>query len=216
MSLDLSPEVLPLLGLTAVLVATLVFLIQGTRGSARTLRKVEPAFDPGSTRLTGVLVRWLEGRSRGFGFSYRLQPATANSPGAAVLMAQVVAPFDWKAVEVGQGSQLVHVGTLTLVQLGFLRDAEIGDPDLDRRLRFAATSKMDLAVAFGGESPRAALRRLADTANFRSIAVHRGRCKVQWSPRKAELDDSPDTVRERMARTADLLTSVGISPGFPT
>lgn len=216
MTLDLPPEALPLLGLATVLVATVAFLILGLRGSVRSLRKVEPAFDPGSTRISGVLVRWLEGRSRGFGFRYRLQPSTNNSPGAALLAAHVVAAFDWKAVEVGHGPQLLNLGTFALVQLGLLHDAEIGDPDLDRRLRFAATSEMELVVAFGGDSPRAALRQLADAVNFHSIVVHRGSCRVQWSPRDASLDDSPDVVRERMARVAELLTSLGVSPGFPS
>lgn len=214
MTPDPTPETLPLLGLAAVLAATVVALIVSLRGPVRGLRKVEPAFDPGSTRMSGVLIRWLEGRSHGFAFRYRLQSASSNSPGAALLETRVLAPFDWKAVEVGHGSQLVNLGTLALVQLGLLRDAEIGEPDLDRRMRFAATSEMDLAVAFGGETPRAALRRLADTANFRGIAVHRGRCRIQWSPRDASLDDSPGTVRERMALASNLLTSLGISPGL--
>ncbi len=214
MGVDLPPEALPFLGLVAALAATAVFLILGLRGSARRLRKVEPAFEPGSARLCGVLARWLEGRSLGFQFRYRLQPATSNSPGAALLTARVVAPFDWKATEVGHGPQVVNLGTLALVQLGILRDVDIGDPELDRRLRFAAVNEMDLVVAFGGQPPRIALQRLVDTANFRGITIHKGHCRIQWAPRDASLDESPEVVRERLGRTVNLLTALGISPGL--
>jgi hypothetical protein len=213
MGVDLPPEALPFLGLVAALAATAVFLILGLSGSARCLRKVEPAFEPGSARLCGVLSRWLEGRSLGFQFRYRLQPATSNSAGAALLTARVVAPFDWKAAEVGHGPQVVNLGTLALVQLGILRDVDIGDPELDRRLRFATVNEMDLVVAFGGQPPRTALQRLVDTANFRGITIHKGRCRIQWAPRDASLDESPEVVRDRLGRTVNLLTALGISPG---
>ena len=206
---DLVPVVAPAVGLLVGLFVALA----GRRGAIRRLLKVEAAFEPASSHFSGFPVPSLWGRSSGYLWKYRLRAKTNNSPGGAVLETRVSTHMDWKAVEIGHGPQLINMGGLLAVQLGFLQDIEIGDADLDRRLRFSASNAVHLKSAFDSESVRRAMLALAESPNFRAVSVHKGRCSVRWAPRNPELDEDVDSVRTRLRGVVDLLTALGHSPG---
>ncbi len=177
----------------------------------RRYRPLAAAFEPGSSVVRAFSV---EGRWSGYLMRCTLQERTQSSPGGMRLVVPVLAPFRWRAVAVGRGERLLEMAALGLIQLGLLRDVEVGDPVLDRVLRFAAEHPQNLAVAFQSQSVRAAMRRLLALPNFRSLDVRRNRASVQFQPRTRALDENPEVLRARMTAVAELLSAVGCSPAL--
>lgn len=199
--MSLLPVVVAVVGFVAAVAV-------GRAVSARRLGKVLPAFEPGTARVAGLLAPRAEGVVSGFRFAYRPIPRSNNSPGGARATAWVSAvPCRFEASRMGPGGAV-------LLRLGLVRDIEIGDPELDRGLRFSAREETVLRSVFGGESAREALRRLAATPHFRSVAVRDDRVVVIWAPRDPAHDEDPAGVRARLMAVVELLSALGVAPSL--
>ncbi len=99
-----------------------------------------------------------------------------------------------------------------MVRVGILRDQEIGDEDMDRRLRFSSSDETALLSLFGQQRTRDALRALSQIENFNSVTVRAERIDIKWTPRRPQLDENPEVLRERLAAAVELAGSCGYSP----
>jgi|GEM_PF-3197395 len=189
-----------------------VVLIVVRRRLVGRLQALENAFEPASARVGGLIPSGITGRWQGYTFRYSLQMRSNNSPGGATITSRVRAPFDWRAAAIWQGPKVANLAMLGLMQLGLLRDVKVGDPELDRQLRFSAKDPQELTVAFGTVGLREAMQRLLGLKNFRSIAISRGTLVAVWTPRDPKLDEDIETVRGRLSALVDLVSALGCSP----
>jgi hypothetical protein len=174
---------------------------------ARTLGRLEPAFELGTARVVGAVLPWLEGVFGGYRVRYRTEPSSNNSPGAAVLELAVHAPAPWSAARWGTLNR-------ALVRLGVLEVHRTGDADLDRACRFAARDRSALMGVFSSDRVRGAARGLVSSENFSAIEVRPDRVRVRWVPRSSRLDDDPEHLRRRLGLVTELLAAVGYPPSF--
>ncbi len=205
-------ELLGMLMAAGGLAVGVAVLLVARRRLASRLRALEGAFEPASAQVSGLIPTAITGRWQGYAFRYTLQMRSNNSPGGATATSPVRAPFDWRAVVVGHGPRTVNLAMLGLQQLGLLKDVEVGDPDLDRRLRFSAKDPQELTVAFGTTGVRRAMSRLLELKNFRSVAITKGKLTAAWTPRDPALDEDVATVRARLSALVNLASALGCSP----
>jgi hypothetical protein len=69
-----------------------------------------------------------------------------------------------------------------------------------------------LMSLFGQQRTRSALRALAATQGFASIAVRGQRADIKWAPRQPELDENPEVLRRRLSAAVDLLAACSCPP----
>ena len=186
--------------LLGLVVVPLVRMVQRRR-----LQPLEPIFEPGTFRLAGFAPVWAEGRVEGYPCRYRVVDRGKNSPGGARLELGVVAPFPWHASP-------ANVLTRALANVGVMRDLEIGDPQLDERLRFTAAEPERLAGQFRVDTAREALRRLAGGEAFAGIGTSDGALSVRWQPRRRGIDENPEAVRRRISETIGVATALSYAP----
>jgi hypothetical protein len=201
---DLEYPIIAVLVVAGVVVVVLI--AAALRRAAR--RRLEPlavAFELGTTRLGGPLVNSIEGLFQGYSCRYTLESASQYNPGGATLRLNATSPLQWSAGVEDLGSRL-------MVRVGILRDVEIGDEELDRRLRLSSSDEMGLKSALGQERSRNALRALSQSENFNSVTVRPDRVDVKWTPRRPKLDENPEVLRLRLAESVELLTACGYSP----
>jgi hypothetical protein len=189
--------------------AALILLIAAAvrRSARRRLETLGPAFELGTARVPGALSSAVEGIFHGYTCRYSTEQRSQYSPGGATLRIFASSPQQWMASKQDVGSRL-------MTQIGLLRDVTIGDAELDRRLRFSGADATGLMNVFGQERAREALRSLAATESFASVAVRGRRVDIKWAPRNPALDDDPDALRQRMMASVDLLTACGIPPAM--
>lgn len=174
----------------------------------RRLRPLQPVFEPGSFRLTGMVEVWAEGRLEGYPCRYRISDPSKNSPGGAFLDLGVAAPFPWRAAR-------QNAVTRTLSKAHVLTDLEIGDPPLDDVLRFQAAQPDVLGAVFRVEGAREALRRIASGDAFASVSAKGSRLRVHWQPRRRGVDEDPGAVRRRISEAIDLAVALSYPPALP-
>jgi len=200
----LDHEMVTILVAVAVTAATLLILVLAVRSQRRKMAALEPLFEPGSARLSRLGGR-ITGGLGGYACRYAVQQRSQYNPGGAVLRIGVNAPVAWAARPQG----LLSRG---MVRLGLAQDLEIGDPDLDERLRFTARSTSDLAGALGTNSARAALARVSESARFQYVKVGSDRCELRWSPADRRADTSSEVVQERLESALELVRALGYPP----
>ncbi len=201
---EIDPSVVPIVAAVVAVLAIGVIVVLATRFQRRRLAELEPLFEPGSVRL-GRLASGIEGRLRGYPCRYAVQHRSQYSPGGASLRIGVVAPHGWTARAEGVLSR-------ALAGLGLSRDLELGDAELDRRLRFAASSTSELLSALGTDSARAAISRLAEGPGFQSLRVRSERIDLRWAPFDRARDLGLESVRRRFADALDLVVAIGYPP----
>jgi hypothetical protein len=189
----------------AVLIVGLLVLVR--RNSQRKMEVLAPAFELGTARVTGMAAIGIQGLYHGFSCRYTLESASQYSPGGATLRLQATSPLEWSAGVADFGSRL-------MVRFGILKDLEIGDQELDGGLRFSSNDPNALLTLFGQERVRAAMRKLLDTETFNSIVVRPDRIDVKWVPRRPQVDENPDVLRNRLEATVALVTACGSSPAM--
>ena len=187
----------------AAAVALVVFASR--RAGQRRLEQLGPAFELGTAKLPSALSSSVEGIYLGYTCRYTVEQRSQYSPGGATLRIGAASPLHWSASKADVGSRL-------MTNLGILKDVEIGDAELDERLRFSGSDQTSLLTVFGQTRTREALRELALSENFASIAVRDQRSEIKWAPRLPELDDDPDAVRQRLAQAIDVLAACGYPP----
>lgn len=186
-----------------------VFLLGGFaayvwHSGQRRLESLSPAFELGTTRLVGPLGNTVEGLYRGFTCRYTVRHPSQHDRGGANLRLFVSSPHSWSAEVDSPASRL-------LVRIGVLKDVEIGDHDLDQRLRFSASDEGAARSIFGVGGVRTAMQALADSENFEGVATREGRIDVKFAPRSPELDDDPEALRTRL----DLAVALAVACGYP-
>jgi len=186
--------------------AVIALIIAATRSAGRRrLELMGPAFELGTARVPGTLSTAVEGIYQGYTCRYSIEQRSQYSPGGATLRILASSPLHWNAAKQDMGSRL-------MAQVGLLKDVMIGDDELDERLRFSGSDEASMLTVFGQQRTREALRALAGTENFTSIAVRNQRVDVKWAPRAPDLDDSPDALRNRLTVAVDLLAACGYPP----
>jgi hypothetical protein len=202
----MDPELIPLAVTAAVVILTLTVVATVLRKKGRRLaERLAPAFELGTSRPAGPLGIGVDGLYRGYSCRYLVRLASQYDRGGATLKLDATSPFSWSA-------ERSQAGTRLLVSLGVLRDLEVGDEELDERLRFAADDVGALLGLIGTASFRSALLELVSTENFESVRVRTERLEVMWSPRAAQLDEDPEALRGRLEAAVDLLTAAGSPP----
>ncbi len=192
--------------LIAVVVAvSIIVIVMVRRSGRRRLDNLAPAFELGTTRVVGPFGNIIEGIYQGYSARYTVEQRSQYSPGGATLRVGATSPQQWSA-------GVEDVGSKLMVRVGILKDFNIGDPDLDQRLRFSGSDETTLLSLFSTTATRTAMRTLSDTANFNSVTVRPDRVDVKWAPRKPELDDNPDILRARLDTVTGLLTACGYPP----
>lgn len=202
MNPELIPVILGAAGLTVGLGVVLLMLFHKGRRRAESLG---PAFDLGTSHPAGVLASAVEGLYNGYACRYVVQYASQYDRGGGSLRISVNAPHRW-SVEVAKTS------TRMLARLGLLKDFEIGEPELDQHLRFAAADEGVVRSVFGSGAVRDAMRRLGFSQNFESCHVREDRVDIRWSPRMLELDEDPEILRSRLEIAATLVGACGYPP----
>jgi len=193
------------LAIAAVLIGVAIAAVLMRRYGRRLLEKLSPAFDFGTCRRVGLFVFAAEGLYRGFTCRYSIEPASQYNPGGASLRLAVNATGRWSA-------EVVGVGTRLMVSAGILQNLEIGDPDLDQRLRFTADDESGLRSLFGAEHVRTALREVVTTENFARVRCRADRMEARWSPRDRRLDEDLENLRRRLEATENLAVACGCVP----
>jgi hypothetical protein len=188
-----------------ILAIVAIGLVLVRRHSQRLHHRLAPAFELGTTRRASSLPPTVEGLFQGYTCRYGIEQRSQYSAGGATLRVRAASPLRWGASRKGPGSAL-------LASIGILRDLAIGDDELDARLRLSAGDAPMLMSLLGQQRTRAALRALADTEGFASISVRAARADLKWSPRRPELDESPDVLRRRLSAAVDLLSACGCPP----
>jgi hypothetical protein len=189
----------------AILAVIVIAVVLVRRSGRNRLERLGPAFELGTVRPAGPLGTGVEGGYRGFQCRYTVEHASQYSPGGANLRAHALSVHRWSA-------GLSDFGARLMVQVGILKDLEIGDQELDSRLRFSGADPGAVAAVFGQQSARQAMRVLADTDNFQSVSVRDDRVDVKWVPRRAELDEDPEVLRVRLEALVGLLVACGSTP----
>ncbi len=136
-------------------------------------------------------------------------PASQNNPGGASLRLAVTGAGTWSADLAGAGSRL-------MVKMGFLEDLEIGDPDLDLRLRFTAEDESGLRSLFGADQVRTSFRGVLETDNLVRVRCRADRLEARWSPRDRRLDEDASVVRSRLEAVTGLAAACGYVPRMET
>jgi hypothetical protein len=186
--------------------AVIALIIAATRmAGRRRLELLGPAFELGTARTPGGLSTAVEGIFQGYTCRYTIEQRSQYSPGGAAIRIPASSPVQWTASKQDMGSRL-------MVQIGILKDFSIGDQELDEKLRFSGSDETALLSVFGQQRTRAALRALADSEHFASITVRSDRVDAKWAPRKPELDDSPEALRQRLTMTVEVLAACGYPP----
>lgn len=176
------------------------------RRHGRKLRdELAPAFDFGTCHKVGPFGLVVEGLSRGFTCRYSIQPASQHNPGGASLRLMVNGGATWTAETAGAGSRL-------LVKMGVLQDLEIGDPEIDPKLRFTAEDEGGLRSLFGTEQVRTAFRMVLETENFKRVLCRADRLEARWSPRDRRLDEDVAVVQSRLENVTGLAAACGYVP----
>jgi hypothetical protein len=189
-------------GLLAAVTIGLVFV---RRHAQRLHDRLAPAFELGTTRRASTLPPAIEGLHHGYTCRFGIEQRSQYSAGGANLRIRVASPLKWSAARKDFGSRL-------LVAVGILRDLTIGDEELDAWLRLAAGDAPMLMSLFGQQRTRSALRALAATQGFASIAVRGQRADIKWAPRQPELDENPEVLRRRLSAAVDLLAACSCPP----
>jgi hypothetical protein len=202
-SLD-DPMIVVALAVGAALLVIGVMLML-RRGGRRRLETLAPAFELGTTRVSGPFGYSIEGLYQGYPCRYSIEQRSQYSPGGVTLRIRAISHSQWSAGIKDVGSQL-------MVRVGILKDYQIGDAELDERLRFSAADEAAVMTAFASDATRAAMRALVGSDNFSSITVRPDRVDVKWNPRDPELDENPEVVRNRLAATTSLLAACGYPP----
>jgi len=182
-----------------------VLILYFRRSSQQRSEKLAPAFELGTTRMIGPFGTAMKGLYQGYQCRYTIEHASQYSPGGAGLRLQASSPLQWAASKTDAGGRL-------MVRLGLLKDFQIGDPELDQRLRFSGTDAPSLMSVFSQDRSRTAMRALANTENFSSLTVRTQRVDVKWAPRRPELDENPDVLRQRLEAVRALLEACGYPP----
>ena len=193
--------------LAALAAGALVALVVAVaRAQARRLfDKLAPAFELGTARRVGLVPAAVEGLYQGYTFRYTVEARSQYSSGGASLRARVSSPLQWSA-------SLKDAGSRLLVSVGILKDLDIGDDELDQRLRFGASDPSALPALLGQTRTRESLRALTASPGFASIQIRSDRVDLKWAPRQPELDEDPDALRGRLAATVGLLSACGYPP----
>jgi hypothetical protein len=171
----------------------------------RRLEELAPAFEFGTCRKIGPFGLAVEGLYRGFTCRYTIHPASQHNPGGASLRLAVTGAGTWSADVAGSGSRL-------MVKMGFLQDLEIGDPELDLRLRFTAEDESGLRSLFGTDHVRTAFRGALETENLAGVRCRADRLEARWSPRDRRLDEDELVLRRRLEAVTDLAAACGYVP----
>jgi hypothetical protein len=197
------------LGVILVVVLALVLVVFSVIRAVhkRRLRPLQPIFEPGSFRLTGVIGVWADGSLDGYRCRYRISDPSKNSPGGALLDLAVTVPSPWRAAR-------QNPVTRTLSKVGVLSDLEIGDLQLDDVLRFKAAHPDVLGSVFRVEGAREALRRLVSGVAFESADAKQGRLRVHWQPRRRGVDEDPETVRSRISEAIAVAVALSYPPAL--
>ena len=184
-------DLFAILAIAAVLTAVGIAVVVMRRNGVKRFETLAPAFDFGSSRKIGLFGMTVEGLYHGYSCRYTIQPASQYSPGGASLRLAVSAAGSWSAEVANAGSRL-------MVKMGVLKDLEVGDPDLDLRLRFTADDDGSLRTLFGVAGVRTALREVLAIENFASARLGKNGLEVRWSPRERRLDEDVDILRRRL------------------
>jgi hypothetical protein len=202
----MDPELLKIVLIVAALTAGLVLalVILRARGHRRAER-LGAAFELGTSRSAGFLGSALEGLYRGYSCRYQVQYASQYDRGGARLRLAIGSPHRWSA-------EVLNPGNRMLARLGLISNLEIGDSELDERLRFAAAAEGDLLAVFGSGSVREAMRALASSDNFESARVRGDRIDVRWAPRAPQLDENAEVLRVRLELVTTLLAACAYPP----
>ena len=192
-----------LFGIGGAAAVTLIVVVSRKAGRDR-LERLGPAFELGTARLPGALSSSVEGIYLGYSCRYTIEQRSQYSQGGATLRVGAMSPLHWNASKADMGSRL-------MTNLGFLKDVEIGDEELDERLRFSGGDQTSLLTVFGQTRTREALRELVRSENFASVTVRDQRSEFNAS-RHPELDDDPDALRQRLAKAVDLLAACSYPP----
>jgi hypothetical protein len=188
--------------LTGGLAVALLMLLKKGRQRAE---KLGGAFELGTSRPAGVLASAVDGLYRGYSCRYQIQYASQYDRGGANLRLTITSPSQW-TVEVAKP------GTRMLAKIGFLKDFEIGDRELDEHYRFAANEEGSLRSLFATEAVRDAMHVLAASENFESVRVRPERVDVKWSPRMPRLDEEPEMLRARLEFVTTLVVACSYPP----
>lgn len=205
----MDPEILKLVFAVAALTTGLVLALALLRNKGhRRAERLGAAFELGTSRPAGFLGSALDGLYRGYGCRYQIQYASQYDRGGASLRVAIASPHRWTA-------EVPKPGNRMLARFGFIVDFEIGDPELDERLRFAAADDSDLRTVFGSESVRNAMRALAAGENFEGARVRVDRIDIRWSPRAPQLDEDAEALRGRLELVTALIVACGYPPAQP-
>ena len=125
-------------------VAAVAVVVLRSNGRQR-LERFAPAFELGTSRLIGPFAMTVEGLYRGYTCRYTIQPASQNNPGGASVRLFITGAPRWSA-------EVATAGTRLMVKVGLMQDLNIGEHDLDERLRFSAEDESVLRSTFAVES----------------------------------------------------------------
>jgi hypothetical protein len=193
------------IAVAVVLIGVAIAVVMIRRVGRKRFIRLAPAFDFGTCRMVGPFGTVVAGLYRGFTCRYTIHPASQHSPGGASLRIGVNGAGKWSADVAGAGSRL-------LVTVGLLQDLEIGDPDLDQRMRFTADDESGLRSLFGTDHVRTAFRGVLATEKFSGIRCRSDRLEARWSPRDRRLDEDGETLRSRLEAAAGLAAACGYMP----
>jgi len=175
-------------------------------GQAR-FELLAPAFELGTCRKIGPWGAALEGLFQGYSCRYIIQPASQNNPGGAVLRVAITGGVPWSAEMPGAGTRL-------MIRMGILQDLEIGEPDLDSSLRFAAGDENALRNLFGSTQVRASFRRITEGENLAGVRVTPHRFEIRWAPRNRDLDEDVGVLRQRLENAVGSVAACRYPPRF--
>jgi hypothetical protein len=192
-------------GIAVVLIGLAVAVAVMRRVGRKRFIRLAPAFDFGTCKQVGPFGMTVAGLYGGFTCRYTIHPASQHNPGGASLRLGVTGAGRWSADVAGAGSRL-------LVKVGVLQDLEIGDPDLDLRLRFTADDESGLRSLFGADHVRTAIQGVLATENFAGVRCRTDRLETRWSPRDRHLDEDGETLRKRLEVVAGLAAACGYVP----
>ncbi len=193
------------IAVAAVMIGVTIAVVMMRRVGRERLIRLAPAFEFGTCKKVGPFGMTVEGLYGGFTCRYTIHPASQNNPGGASLRIAVTGAGSWSAESAGAGSRL-------LVKVGVLEDLEIGDPDLDQRIRFTADDGSGLRSLFGADHVRTAFRAVLATENFAKVQCRPDRLETRWRPRDRRLDEDGDVLRERLEAVTGLATACGCVP----
>jgi hypothetical protein len=195
-----------LIAIAAVVIVPIVVLSVSRRLALKRLEQLSPAFELGTAKMAGSFSNAVDGIYRGYKCRYRVEYASQYSPGGAVLQVVATSLSTW-SVAVSDGASRLFS------RIGLMQDLDIGDENLDERLRFSAADPGFLTTSLSTGAARSALTKLVDQPNFKNAEVTTQRLQIQWRPRNKQLDEDPDAVRRRLEIAVELLTALGMPPG---